>query len=55
MLENQPCKVIDFVKTKPGKTGTTKAFITGINILNGKKIDIIYRASDKVIIPTVNK
>jgi translation initiation factor 5A len=38
MLEGQPCKIIDLAISKPGKHGSAKILLTGINLLNDKKV-----------------
>lgn len=55
MLDNQPCKIIDLATSKPGKHGTAKVLLTGVNIFSGKRIEVVESTGDKVMVPIVKK
>jgi translation initiation factor 5A len=41
MLKGNPCKVVDYSSSKPGKHGAAKIKFTGIDIFTGKKYEEI--------------
>jgi translation initiation factor 5A len=55
MLQNHPCKIVELAVSKPGKHGTAKVCMTGLDIFSEKKVMEIYQTSDKVIVPVVKK
>lgn len=55
MLKGFPCKVIDYSTAKPGKHGSAKASIVGVDIFTNKKYEDSCPTSANVMIPTVNK
>jgi translation initiation factor 5A len=55
MLQGHPCKVIDLAVSKPGKHGTAKVCMTGLDIFTKKKVETIYGTADTVEVPVVNK
>lgn len=55
MLKGYPCKVIDYSTAKPGKHGSAKASIVGIDIFTGKKYEDSMPTSASAYIPNVTK
>jgi len=55
MLKGFPCKVTDYSTAKPGKHGSAKASIVGLDIFTGKKYEDSMPTSANVMIPIVNK
>ena len=55
MLKGHPCKVIDYSTAKPGKHGSAKATITGIDIFTNKKLEDSCPTSHNMSVPIVNK
>ena len=55
MLKGHPCKVTDYSTAKPGKHGSAKANIIGVDIFTGKKYEDAYPTSHTVHVPIVNK
>lgn len=55
MLKGFPCKVTDYSTAKPGKHGSAKASIVGIDIFTNKKYEDSMPTSATVLIPNVNK
>jgi translation initiation factor 5A len=55
MLKGFPCKVIDYSTAKPGKHGSAKASIVGLDIFTDKKYEDSWPTSAGVMIPTVTK
>lgn len=55
MIKGFPCKVIDYSTAKPGKHGSAKASIVGVDIFTNKKYEDACPTSANVYIPTVTK
>jgi translation initiation factor 5A len=55
MLKGFPCKVSDYSTAKPGKHGSAKASIIGIDIFTNKKYEDTWPTSANVMIPNVTK
>ena len=55
MLKGFPCKVIEFTTAKPGKHGSAKASIVGIDIFTNKKYEDSYQTSATVQVPVIRK
>lgn len=55
MLKGFPCKVTDYSTAKPGKHGSAKATIVGIDIFTNKKIEDTAPTSATMQVPNVTK
>lgn len=55
MLKGNPCKVIEIAVSKPGKHGSAKIHVTGIDIFTNKKIDDIFSTAGTAWAPNVTK
>ena len=55
MLKGFPCKVIEYSTAKPGKHGSAKATIVGVDIFTNKKHEDTAPTSATVQIPIVKK
>jgi len=56
MLQHSfPCKVVEIHKSKPGKHGSTKMRVVGLDIFTGKKYEHLFAAAGNVTAPVVNK
>ena len=55
MIKGFPCKVIDYSTAKPGKHGSSKASIVGVDIFTNKKYEDGCPTSANVMIPNVFK
>lgn len=55
MLKGFPCKVTDYSTAKPGKHGSAKATVVGIDIFTNKKVEDSAPTSAAAYIPIVNK
>ncbi len=55
MIRDFPCKIIDYTTAKPGKHGSAKAAITGIDIFTGKKHEGCYPTGGKIMVPYIDK
>lgn len=55
MLKGFPCKVTEYSTAKPGKHGSAKATIVGVDIFTNKKYEDTCPTAATVQIPNVNK
>ena len=55
LLEKRPCKIIHIAISKPGKHGSSKANIEGIDLFTGKKRTGIFKTHQNVEVPVVTK
>lgn len=55
MLKGFPCKVIEYSTAKPGKHGSSKATIVGIDIFTNKKYEDTAPTSATMQVPNVTK
>jgi translation initiation factor 5A len=55
MVDGEPCKVVDIVKSKPGKHGATKARIDTMGIFDGKRRFILKPTASTVNTPIIDK
>lgn len=55
MLKGKPCKVTDYSTAKPGKHGSAKATIVGVDIFTGKKYEGVGPTSANIMVPNVKK
>ncbi len=55
MLKGNPCKVVDTAISKPGKHGSAKIHVTGVDLFTNKKIDSIFSTAGTAWMPIVKK
>jgi len=55
MIEGEPCKVVSYAKSKPGKHGAAKVRIEAIGVFDGKKRTLLKPADAEVSIPIIEK
>lgn len=55
LIENEPCKIVEFEKSKPGKHGSAKARIVAIGVFDGVKRSIVSPVSGKIDVPLIEK
>ncbi|HDI75169.1 MAG: translation initiation factor IF-5A [Thermoprotei archaeon] len=55
VIDNEPCKIMEIEKSKPGKHGSAKCRIVAIGLFDGNKRSIVVPADSKVEVPIVNK
>ena len=51
MIKGHPCKVVAFSTAKPGKHGSAKAMITGIDIFSSSKYECTFSTGENVDAP----
>jgi len=55
MLKGFPCKVTEYSTAKPGKHGSSKATVVGVDIFTNKKYEDTAPTSATAYIPNVTK
>lgn len=55
LIEGRPCRVVDIVKSKPGKHGHAKASITGTDLFTGKRYETHMPTSHEIEVPFVDR
>jgi len=55
IIDGEPCKIIAFTTSAPGKHGHAKAKIDAIGLFDGQKRSIVKRTSAKVEVPIVER
>jgi len=55
VIDNEPCRVVKVVHSKPGKHGGAKARIDAIGLFDGQKRTLMGPVSQNVEIPMINK
>ncbi len=55
IIQNEPCKIVEYERSKPGKHGSAKARIVAIGVFDDTKRSIVSPVSAKVSIPIVEK
>jgi translation initiation factor 5A len=55
VIDDEPCRIVEFEKSKPGKHGATKARIVGISALTGQKKNIVSPVDAKITVPIIEK
>lgn len=54
LQEEFPCKIAEVKFSKPGKHGSAKKTVIGIDVLTDKKHMGIYRSNDLIKVPAIN-
>ncbi len=55
VIDDEPCKVVEVTKSKPGKHGSAKARIVAIGVFDNVKRSIVVPTSAMVNVPIINK
>lgn len=55
VIDEEPCKIVEVEKSKPGKHGSAKVRITAIGIFDGVKRSIVVPVDQKVEVPIIEK
>jgi translation initiation factor 5A len=55
VIDNEPCKIVEYEKSKPGKHGSAKARIVAISAFTGQKKNIVSPVNAKINIPIIEK
>jgi len=55
VIDEEPCKIVEVEKSKPGKHGSAKVRITAIGVFDGVKRSIVVPVDQKVDVPIIEK
>jgi len=55
IIDGEPCKIVSFSKSKPGKHGAAKARVVAIGVFNDAKKTIVKPVSAQVDVPLIEK
>ena len=55
IIEEEPCRIVDISKSKPGKHGSAKARVTAIGVFDGTKRSFVKPVGAKAEVPMIDK
>ncbi|MEM3726226.1 MAG: translation initiation factor IF-5A [Candidatus Bathyarchaeia archaeon] len=55
IVDNEPCRIVDITKSKPGKHGSAKARIVAIGVFDGVKRSIVKPVDSNIEVPIIDK
>jgi translation initiation factor 5A len=55
VVDDEPCKIVEYTTSKPGKHGEAKARIVAIGVFDGQKRSLVYPVKHKVKSPIIDK
>lgn len=55
LISGEPCRIVEYEKSKPGKHGSAKARIVAMGVFDGAKRSIVSPVSGRVDVPIVEK
>jgi len=55
IIDNEPCRIVDITKSKPGKHGSAKARIVAIGVFDGVKRSFVKPVDSNAEIPIIDK
>jgi len=55
MVDNEPCRIVDYTKSKPGKHGSSKARVVAIGVFDGVKRSFVKPTGSQVEVPLIEK
>ena len=55
IIDGEPCRIVEYEKSKPGKHGAAKARIVGISAFTGQKKNLISPVDGKIEVPMIEK
>jgi translation initiation factor 5A len=55
IIDDEPCKIVEYSTSKPGKHGEAKARIVAIGVFDGRKRSIVHPVTHKVSVPLIDK
>ncbi len=55
MVEGEPCRIVSYTKSKPGKHGSAKARVVAIGVFDDVKRSFVKPVSSQVEVPTIEK
>ncbi len=55
IVDDEPCRIVDVAKSKPGKHGSAKARVVTIGVFDGVKRTFVKPVDAKVEVPMIDK
>ena len=55
IIDNEPCKIVSYDHSKPGKHGSAKARVAAMGVFDGSKHSLVSPVSANVEVPLINK
>jgi len=55
MIEAEPCRIVEYAKSKPGKHGSAKARVVGIGVFDSVKRSFVKPVDSQVEVPMIEK
>ena len=55
LIEGEPCRIVEYDKSKPGKHGAAKARVVGIGVIDNVKRSLVLPVSTNVEVPLIEK
>ena len=55
IVDNEPCRIVSYDHSKPGKHGSAKARITAVGVFDGRPHPFVGPVSTKVDVPLIDK
>jgi translation initiation factor 5A len=55
MVEDQPCRIVSYTKSKPGKHGSAKARVVAMGVFDSVKRSFVKPISSQVVVPIIEK
>ncbi|MCD6511898.1 MAG: translation initiation factor IF-5A [Thaumarchaeota archaeon] len=55
IIDGEPCRIVEYEKSKPGKHGSAKARVVGIGIFDGAKRSFVSPVDSHVEVPIIEK
>ena len=55
VIDNEPCKLVEYITSKPGKHGEAKARMVVVGLFDGQKRSLVHPVKHKVHVPLVDR
>lgn len=55
VVEDEPCRIVNYTKSKPGKHGSAKARVVAIGVFDNAKRSFVKPVSSQVVVPIIEK
>ena len=55
IIDNEPCRIVSYDHSKPGKHGSAKARISAMGVFDGSKHNMVSPVSANVEVPLIDK
>ena len=55
IIDNEPCRIVSYDHSKPGKHGSAKARVSAIGVFDGSKHSMVSSVSANVEVPLIDK